>query len=117
MNKWLYDPNYGPKGKLALAFSGSERFVERSINFATGYLGHKKILFAGGTLPYFITSKRKIRRALISNGRALATIRGKRGVNRLAFARRFARAWEKIMTKDAFLTSGLDRKENDCQFT
>ena len=88
MNTWIIQKSYG-KGGMAVAFEGSEDFVEKSINFAINRLTRN--VYRKCETTYIHVKKVKFYRALINEGRSKAFLNGLRGGEMKAFGKQHAR--------------------------
>lgn len=96
MNNWTIQLSYG-HGGIAVAFSGSEKFIEESMNFSINRLTRN--IYKRGEVVYIHVKKRKFFRALILEGQAFAYLRGLRGVETLKAGKEHAR---KILEKACY---------------
>lgn len=75
-NKWLRHKSYG-SGE-AIAFVGDERFVEKSLNFASCFLMNKKTkILNDGLRQYIMTKRGQLERGLALEGLTRAKIQNK----------------------------------------
>lgn len=102
-NKWLLHKNYG--AGEALAFVGDEKFVRRSLNFASCFLmsGKNKILH-DGIRKYIMIKRGKLRRGLAQEGLSRAQVnKDLRGSEAVFYAVRHVKKEMEQVREEKFL--------------
>lgn len=91
-NKWLRHKHYG-NGE-ALAFVGDEKFVKKSLNFASCFLMSKKTkILHDGLRKYIMTKRGQLERGLALEGLTKAKVQNKlSGFSAVWFAAQHAKA-------------------------